>query len=142
MTNIAHPTQLRSIPQAPARQRLDWLLAELKGLLVEVNQDVGDVEVILDIDDRSSLMPLLITPRWSTGFYDGDGIYSGGSKWTRHCRYRVSRMHGWLIDGEPAYSVIELGETDRSKWMELSESRLKCFIGEKLSITKKRKARS
>jgi hypothetical protein len=59
--------------------------------------------------------------QWATGRYEGDGLYAGSGKYSKGDRYNV-KLLDTKVDGEIGFSVIEVGEKDRRKWMTLSEA--------------------
>jgi hypothetical protein len=75
---------------------------------------------------------LMIIGAWATGRYDGDGLYAAGGRHRKSDRYKV-KLLDTKVDGERGFSVINVGEKDRRKWMTPSETRLESFIGEKVS---------
>lgn len=119
-------------PEETARQRLERLVAELKATTMEINPNVrfSEDNVCLNLDDESWPLPLMIMARWATGRYEGDGTYRGGTKYDSRSRYKVKKLDH-EIDGHRAFSVIAIGERDRSKWMTLSAPSLESFIGRK-----------
>lgn len=111
-----------------ARERVDWLLAELKVALREANPRARVSDIYNGLDDENSPLPLMVMVQWATGKYEGDGIYCGGSEHGRKRRYEVVALNQ-PVKGERGFSVIEVGEKKRQMWMELSESALEAFIG-------------
>lgn len=119
-------------PVETPRERLNRLMDEFKSTVMEMNPNVRFAEDSIRVElDESNPLPLMIIAQWAKGRYEGDGTYCGGSKYDADSRYRVKKLDR-QIAGQPAFSVVPVGERDRSKWMTLSQPRFESFIGEKL----------
>lgn len=115
------------------RERYDHHLAELKKAALELDPRIRFSQCSDNLGDSDANMGVVIMGQWATGFYDGDGIYAGGSKWSRAGRFHV-KMLKRAVDGERGFSLIQVGEKDRRKWMEISESSLEAFIGKRVDL--------
>lgn len=118
-------------PKMSARERVDFLFAELKIAIEEANPNVRVCDILNYLDDPDSPLPLMFIVQWATGKYEGDGIYCHGNGLDRTSRYQVT-MLDHPIKGERGFLVIPVGKQD-SMEMRLTESRLESFIGQKIS---------
>ncbi|MFJ1308572.1 hypothetical protein [Agrobacterium sp. P15N1-A] len=119
-------------PEETVHERLHRLMDEFKATVMEINPNVRFAEDSIRVElDESLPLPLMIVAQWAKGRYEGDGTYRGGNRYDTYSRYRVKKLDR-QIGGQPTFSVIPVGERDRSKWMTLSQPRFESFIGEKL----------
>ncbi|TGS89469.1 hypothetical protein EN817_03770 [Mesorhizobium sp. M3A.F.Ca.ET.174.01.1.1] len=88
----------------------------------------------LDRREDNPHLAIMIIGAWAKGRYQGDGVYAGGSEWHKKDRYNV-KMLDTTDGGARQFSVIPVGEMDRTKWMTLPEPRFEAFMGEKVGAS-------
>ncbi|RWE30752.1 hypothetical protein [Mesorhizobium sp.] len=117
-----------------ARERYNFHLEEMKKAALEIDPAVRFTHSEEYLGRPENPLAVMIMGRWAKGRYEGDGVYAGGSEWCKQTRYNVE-MLDTTVGGEREFSVIEIGETDRTKWMTLAEPNFEAFIGEKVSAS-------
>jgi len=121
-------------PQQTPRQRFHFHLAEMQRAAMEINPELRFNRVLMEFDDPRFDMPIMICAMKATGWYQGDGVYVGGSHMNDR-RYRVELLDE-RIDGERGFLLTPVGRRDinmNKAPFTLSETKLEAFIGERLS---------
>ncbi|ESZ05436.1 hypothetical protein X735_32375 [Mesorhizobium sp. L2C085B000] len=127
----AASTIAKTAPPMSARERFDFHLAEMKKAATEV-QPLVRFHIKERLGQPDWPVALMILGQWATGQYEGDGLYAGGNSCDKSERYKV-KLLDTKVDGEREFSVINIGEKDRRRWMTLSEPAFESFIGAKVA---------
>ncbi|TGQ32785.1 hypothetical protein [Mesorhizobium sp. M00.F.Ca.ET.216.01.1.1] len=125
------PPAAKASQEMTARERFDFHLAEMKKAAIEINPLVRFAQDIECLDKPERPLALGVLGQWATGRYEGDGVYAGGDQYSRRPLQREAARHEGLR--RTRFSVIQVHENDRRKWMRLSESSFEAFIGKKVT---------
>lgn len=118
-----------AMAKTSAEERLAHHFSEFKKAAIEIDPRVRFSKETINFNSPHA--PIIIIAQWSTGFYDGDGVYAGSGDFGQDRQYTVALLD-YPINGERGFSVIPHREADRSKWMRLSETQFEAFIGMKI----------